>query len=110
MKLSKETEEKISKLQLIEQNTQNLLIQKQVFQSQLLEIENALKELENTKQNPYKIVGNIMVLSKREDVQKDLKSKKEIIELRIKNIEKQEEKLKKEAKDIQTEVLKEVKK
>ncbi len=74
--LSKETEQKIAQLQLYEQSLQNILIQKQQFQSQSLEIDSALKELEATKE-AYKIVGNIMVASKKEDLKKDLESKKE---------------------------------
>jgi len=45
MDVSKETEKDIAQLQLIEQNLQNFLVQKQTFQTQLLEIDNALKEL-----------------------------------------------------------------
>jgi len=110
MKIPKETEQKIAQLQLLEQNLQNFLVQKQAFQTKLIEIENALKELEKTKDTPYKIVGTIMVASKKEDLKKDLNSQKEIIELRIKNLEKQEEKIKEKAKETQSEVIKEIKK
>ena len=46
MNVSKETEQKIQQLQLIEQSMQQFLMQKQSFQTQLVEIESALKELE----------------------------------------------------------------
>lgn len=101
--LSKETEEKIGQLQLFEQSLQNILVQKQQFQSQLMEIESALKELETTKE-AYKIVGNIMVASKKEDLKKDLDSKKETVSLRIKTMEKQENHIREKAKKIQQEV------
>ncbi len=64
--LPKETEQKIAQLQLYEQSLQNILMQKQQFQSQSVEIGSALKELEST-EKAYKIVGNIMVASKKED-------------------------------------------
>ncbi len=108
-KMKKETEEKIEQIQLVEQNLQNLLGQKQTFQSQLLEIENALEELTKSKDKVYKIVGSIMVLSERSDVEKYLNSKKEIIELRIKNLDKQENKLKEKVNEFQQEILKELK-
>lgn len=108
MKINKETQEKIDKLQLIEQNLQNILIQKQTFQAQLLEIENALKELTNKKE-AYKIIGAIMVSSKKEDLEKELNQKKEILDLRLKNIEKQEEKIKEGATKLQSEVMKNLK-
>lgn len=106
--MKKETEEKIGRMQLLEQNMQNLMMQKQQFQSQLIEVTSALEELETT-EKAYKIIGNIMVLSKKDDLKKDLESKKEMVELRIKSIEKQESELKEKAKGLQEEVLKEMK-
>lgn len=106
--ISKETEQQISQLQLFEQSLQNILMQKQQFQSQSMEIESALKELEKT-EKAYKIVGNIMVSSKKEDLKKDLESKKEIVDLRVKTIEKQENSIREKAKKIQEEVSKNIK-
>jgi prefoldin beta subunit len=108
MKVSKETEQKILQLQLIEQTMQNILLQKQTFQTQLTEIENALEELKGTKDDAYKIVGNIMIKSKKQELVKDLNSKKEIVSLRIKNLEKQETKLKEKASPMQKEIMKEL--
>lgn len=105
--ISKETEQEIAQLQLYEQSLQNILIQKQQFQSQSLEIESALKELETTKE-AYKIVGNIMVSSKKEDLKKDLESKKEVVSLRIKALEKQENQIREKAKKLQEEVSKKI--
>src|SRR3989338_10961718 len=87
--VSKETEKKISQLQLMEQSMQSLSMQKQQFQLQQVEVESAMKEMKNVEEE-YKIVGNIMVLSKKTDIKEELNSKKEIIELRIKSLEKQE--------------------
>ena len=67
--IPEETQQKISQLQLFEQSMQNVLIQKQQFQAQLVELESALKEVETAKET-YKIVGNIMVDSKKEDLKK----------------------------------------
>ena len=47
--VSKETEKKINQLQLLEQSMQNLSMQKQQFQLQQVEIESALKELDNVR-------------------------------------------------------------
>jgi len=106
--MEKDTEEKIGRMQLMEQNIQNFLMQKQQFQTQMIEITSALEELENT-ETAYKIVGNVMVLSKKEDLKKDLEQKKEMVELRIKAIEKQESDIKDKAKTLQQEVLSEMK-
>ncbi len=109
MKISKETEQNIAQLQLLEQNLQNFILQRQNFQMQLIEIENALKELEKTGENPFKVIGNLMVVAKKEDLKKDLMSKKEILELRIKNIEKQEGKIKERAEELQKLIVETVK-
>lgn len=107
--MEKETEEKIGRMQLIEQNMQNFLVQRQQFQAQLVEVESALNELKTTKE-AYKIVGNIMVSSSREELEKELKEKKEMLDLRVSSIEKQESSLKEKAKKLQEEVLEEMKK
>ena len=108
MDVSKETEKDIAQLQLIEQNLQNFLAQKQTFQTQLLEIDNALKELNSTKEDSYKIIGNIMIKDKKENLVKELQSKKEIVELRLKSLDKQETKIKDKAEELQTKVVKEL--
>ena len=96
-------------MQMIEQNLSNYIMQKQTFQGQLLETENALKEIDKVKEKAYKIIGTIMIATKKEDLKKDLTAKKEMLDLRIKALEKQEEKLKKSAEDIQKLVMKEIK-
>ena len=109
VEVSKETEQKISQLQLFEQSLQNLLMQKQQFQSQLVEVESALKELGDSEES-YKIVGNIMVSAKKEDLKKDLESKKETLSIRVKTLEKQEGSIKEKAEKLQSEVMEKMKK
>jgi len=106
MKVSKEAEGKIVELQTMEQNLQNFAMQKQRFQVTLTEVENAIEELNKAKDDSYQIIGSIMVKSKKEDLLKKLKEKKDIVDLRIKNIEKQEGKIKEKAEELQKEVMK----
>ncbi len=105
----KDQEKKLQELQLIEQNLSQLLMQKQSFQSRLMENENALKEISSNKKQSYKILGNIMVAMNNEDLKNELDSEKEILDLRVKSIEKQENKLKERAQDLQKEILKDIK-
>lgn len=109
MDISKEAREKISRLQLIEQNMQQLMLQKQQLQAQAFELENALKQIGATEQ-AYKIIGNVMVAATKEDLKKDLTQKKEVIDLRLSNVEKQEKQLKERAQKLQEEVLSTMKK
>ena len=109
MEVSKETEQKIGQLQMFEQSLQNFLGQKQQFQVQLVEVESALSELGNT-DKAYKIVGNIMVETDKNELKSDLQSKKEMLELRIKTMEKQETQVRERASKLQSEILKKIKK
>ena len=108
MEMSDKTKENIERLQMLEQQLSTFLSQKQNFQGQLVEIENALLEIESSSGNVYKIVGNIMVLGERDKLKEDLNSKKEIVALRIKSLEKQEKRIEEEAKVLQDDVLKEI--
>lgn len=105
--ISQDTEQKINQLHLYEQSLQTILAQKQQFQIQLVEIESALNEIEKSS-NVYKIIGNIMVSADRENLKSELKSKKEVLNLRLKTLEKQENQIKEKAEKIQGEVLKKI--
>jgi len=109
MDISQETQESISKLQLIEQNIQAMLMQKQQFQAQLFEVESALKEIEKT-DDTFKIIGNVMIKTEKAALKTELSNKKEIIDLRLKNLDKQEKQLKEKAETLQKEVMGKLKK
>jgi len=106
--ISKQTEQKLMQLQILEQSIQNLLLQKQQFSGQLLEMENAFKEIQRV-EHAYKIVGNIMVLAKQSDLVEDITQKKELLTLRIQSLEKQEKKIREKAQQLQEEVMQKLK-
>tara|TARA_Y100000310_G_scaffold331896_1_gene406402 strand:+ start:237 stop:551 length:315 start_codon:yes stop_codon:yes gene_type:complete len=99
----------ITQLQLLQQNLQNILVQKQQFQKQLAELNSALKEIE-TSETTYKILGNIMVAAKKDNLQKELTGKKELLDLRLKNFDKQEKTLNEKTEELQKKVMAEMKK
>lgn len=87
-------EQELLNLQLKEQSLQNLIMQKQTFQLELVELENALSELKKLKQEDvFKIVGTLMVKSTKEDLIPELEKKHDVLNIRIKAIEKQEKEL-----------------
>ena len=108
MTLPKEAQENIQRLQLLEQNLQALNSQKQQFQAQLYELEGALKELETAAQS-YKIIGGIMIGVGKETLKSELANKKEMVELRVQTLEKQEKQVREKAKKLQESVLASVK-
>ena len=107
--LDEETAKQIQDLQVLEQNTQNLLIQKQAFQLELSETENALEEIKKSGDEVYKIVGQIMIKARKQELEKDLKQKKEIIDLRLKSMEKQESFLKEQLTKKRDEIMSKIK-
>ena len=102
------SQDKVNQLQVLQQNLQNVSLQKQQLHAQVIEIDSALAELKNTSQ-AYKIVGKIMLASSKEELEKDLLEKKEVVEIRLKNFVQQEEKLQKNIDDLQKEVMEELK-
>ena len=107
--MDKELQEKIQYLQVLEHNLQQFLMQKQAFQFELNETENALREVKETGDEIFKISGQIMVKASKPEVEKELSVKKDILELRLKSIEKQEDGLKKETEKLRGEVMKKIK-
>ncbi len=103
--MSDDVKDKVSQLSMMEQSLQQFLHKKQGFQSQLLEIESALSEIIKT-EKAYKIVGNVMVSADKESLQKDLEEKKEVLTLRLTTLEKQEEKMRQQTQELQSEVMK----
>lgn len=102
--------EKIQQMQFFQENLQAIIMQKQAFQMELNETLSALKEVEKSKGDVYKIVGQIMIKASSEKVIEDLKNKEKIIEMRLKRLEDQEEKINSEVKKIRDELIKDSKK
>ena len=104
------THEKIQELQLLQQRLQVFAAQKQQFQLQLIETDNALAELEKAKPPVYRMVGELLVEKPVADLKKELKERKEELELRIKTVEKQENKSREKAQELQKEITSAMKK
>jgi len=109
MNIDKETQEKIQELQSYEQTIQSMMMQKQAFSMELSETVNALEEITKSKDDVFKLVGNIMIKTDKTVIEKELKQKKELLALRLKSIEKQETDIGKEAEALREEVMKKIK-
>ena len=97
-------EELIQQLSFVEQNLSSIVNQKQTYKKQIIEMQSALKELNNS-ESAYEIVGTIMIKKSSEEIIKSLNEKIESQEIRVKSLEKQEETLRKQAQEIQTKVV-----
>ena len=102
-------EKTIQEIQFLEQGLQNILFQKQAFQMELSETKEALKELESSKDEVFKVIGQIMLRSDKSKIKEELLSKIKIFELRTKELEKQENSLSERIENIRDEDLKDLK-
>ena len=98
------TQENIERLGILEQNLSSVVMQRQSFQKQLLELEYAHKELEG-KEDAYQIVGTIMIKKSATDLQESIVEQKETISVKLKSIVKQEAALRSQLQDLQTSVM-----
>ncbi len=101
---------KIQEMQFLEQNFQNLVLQKQAFQMELSETNSALKELEKAGEDVFKIIGQLMIKADKSKTKKELENKKKTLDLRVKAIEKQETTLADRLEKLREEVAKSVNK
>lgn len=110
MEVSNDAKDDILKFQQIQQQLQLIMMQKQDLQAQKAEVENAIKELGKIKgEGAYEVIGNIMIKKSKKELEESLKNKKELIELRLSTIEKQQEKLTKDASKLQEKLAKQIK-
>ncbi len=100
--LTDQQREMIIQLQTYQQQLQNVLIQKENLKLQNLETEKALEELNAAKDDKaYKVTGQIMVSKPVEELKKDLNETKEMIGVRIKSLEKTEERINSKLNELQ---------
>jgi len=108
-KVDQETTKKIQELQALEQGLQNIALQKQAFQLELDEAENSLEEIKKTKEDVYKLVGQIMIKGDKKTIEKEIDQKKEILKIRTTTLEKQEQEIEKNLEKLKKEVLGKIK-
>ncbi|MEK6758027.1 MAG: prefoldin subunit beta [Nanoarchaeota archaeon] len=106
----RQTDKSIQELQMLEQNLQNSLLQKQSFQMELNESHAALNEIENADDEIYKIIGQLMIKSDKKKIKEELENKKKILELRLKSIDKQEISITEKLEKLREEIMRAVKK
>lgn len=109
MDIPEKAREDIIKFQQIQQQLQVMMMQKQNVQTQKSEIDNALAELSKLEEKEaYEVIGNIMVKKSKTDIEKALKEKQELLDLRISTIEKQQDKITKSATELQEKLSKQI--
>ena len=102
-RLPPQVQQRLLRLQQLQQTLQGVLTQKQQLELELNEVEQALSELEKLTNAAviYKSIGSLLVKSKKNKVATELSERKELLNMRINVLGKQEERLRTQVKDLQ---------
>ena len=100
-----ERDKKIQEMQILEQSLQQILMQKQAFQMEISETQAALKELDNSGEEAYKVIGQLMLRADKKEIKKELDNKYKLLKKRADTLDKQEEEFSKKLEEIRDEVL-----
>jgi prefoldin beta subunit len=102
--LPPQVQERLLRLQQLQQTLQSVLGQKQQVELEQMEINQALEELQELTDEAviYKATGSLLIKSDRAKVMADLNERKELLSTRVTVLGKQEERLRAQVKDVQT--------
>ena len=110
VKLPLAVQERLLRLQQLQQTLQSILTQKQQLELELMEVDQALGELEKTPDEGviYKSVGSLLIKTEKPKVTEDLNERKELANMRISVLGKQEERLRSQIKDLNEKLQKDL--
>jgi prefoldin beta subunit len=100
-----ERNQKIQEMQILEQSAQQILMQKQAFQMELSETESALKELDNSGDDAYKVIGQLMLKADKNEIKKELENKQKLLKKRTDALDKQEQEFSEKLEKIREEII-----
>ena len=102
--LPPQVQERLLRLQQLQQTLQSVLGQKQQVELEQMEISQAMEELQKLTDEAviYKATGSLLIKSDRGKVMADLNERKELLNTRVTVLGKQEERLRVQVKDVQT--------
>jgi prefoldin beta subunit len=101
--LPPQVQQRLLRLQQLQQTLQGVMSQKQQLEMQLGEVEQALEELEKLNETAviYKSIGALLIKSEKEKVTTDLTERKELLKMRVEVLTKQDDRLRTQVKDLQ---------
>ncbi len=102
-RLPPQIQQRLLRLQQLQQTLQGVMAQKQQLELQLTEAEQAVNELEKMTETAviYKSIGSLLVKSKKTQITTELSERKELLKMRVDVLGKQEERLRTQVKDLQ---------
>jgi len=103
-RLPPQVQERLLRLQQLQQTLQSVMAQKQQVEMEQTEVEQTLNELQKTADEAviYKAIGSLLVKSEKAKVTIDLVERKELLTTRSTVLSRQEERLRSQVKEVQT--------
>jgi prefoldin beta subunit len=103
-RLPPNVQERLLRLQQLQQTLQSILAQKQQVEMEKSEVEQTIAELQKTAETAviYKAVGSLLVKAEKPKVTEDLVERKELLETRSTVLARQEERMRSQIKESQT--------
>jgi len=103
-------QERLLRLQQLQETLQTVLSQKQQLDLEILEIDRALSELEKTSDDTviYKSIGSLLIRADKAKVISELTERKELNSMRVSVLTKQEERLRSQIKELQEKLQKDL--
>ena len=103
-KLPPNVQERLLRLQQLQQTLQSILAQKQQVEMEKTEVEQTIAELQKTAEDAviYKAIGSLLVKADKPKVTEDLVERKELLDTRSTVLARQEERMRSQIKEAQT--------
>jgi prefoldin beta subunit len=103
-KLPPNVQERLLRLQQLQQTLQTILAQKQQVEMEKTEVEQTLAELAKTTDDAviYKAIGSLLVKAEKAKVSEDLTERKSLLDTRSTVMARQEERIRSQVKEAQT--------
>jgi prefoldin beta subunit len=103
-RLPPQVQERLLRLQQLQQTLQTVMAQKQQVDAEQAEVEQTLTELQKTADDAviYKAIGSLLVKAEKPKVSEELVERKELLTTRTTVLARQEERLRSQAKEVQT--------
>jgi len=103
-RLPPQVQERLLRLQQLQQTLQSVMGQKQQVEMEQTEIEQTITELQKTANDAviYKAIGSLLVKAEKAKITEELVERKELLSTRSTVLARQEERLRSQAKEVQT--------
>ncbi len=98
--------QQLARFQQLQQTLNVILVEKQRLEAELVEVKDALEELQKSSDEAvvYKAVGPVLVQSDRQKLIEELSERRELAETRLKLLEKQEQRAREQLETLQKEL------